>query len=116
MINLIPIYTLRFFILLFLQVIFFNRIHLHPLISIYIYPLFILLLPFGTPRWLLMLLSAAMGLSVDFFSGSLGMHGAAAVLLGYLRPSLISIITPKGTEFEISPNIFLQGLSWFLLY
>lgn len=114
--NLVPINILRFVLLLFLQIVFFSNIHLHPFIDIYVYPLFILLLPFNTPRWLLLLLSAAMGLSVDFFLGSLGMHGAAAILLGFMRPYLISAITPKGTEFEVSPNIFLQGSGWFFIY
>lgn len=114
--NVFTVNIIRFVLLLFMQVIFFSNIHVHPLIDIYVYPLFILLLPFNTPKWLLMLLSLLMGLSVDFFLGSLGMHAAAAVLLGFLRPNLINIITPKGAEFEVTPNIFLQGLGWFTTY
>ncbi len=114
--NIITVNIIRFCLLLFMQVIFFSNIHVHPLVDIYVYPLFILLLPFNTPKWLLMLLSMAMGLAVDFFLGSLGMHAAAAVLLGFLRPNLINIITPKGADFEVTPNIFLQGLGWFTTY
>jgi hypothetical protein len=44
------------------------------------------------------------------------MHAAACLLLGYLRPTLINVITPKGTEFEISPNVYGQGIGWFLVY
>lgn len=114
--NLIPINIFRFLLLLFLQVIFFSNIHFHPLVDIYIYPLFILLLPFSTPNWLLLLLSGAIGLSVDFYLGSLGMHAAASILVGYLRPRIIAVITPKGADFEVSPNIYLQGFGWFVMY
>jgi hypothetical protein len=44
------------------------------------------------------------------------MHGAACLFIGYARPFLINIITPKGTEFEISPNLFAQGITWFSIY
>ena len=44
------------------------------------------------------------------------MHAAAGLLIAYLRPFLINIITPKGTEFEISPNVYSQGITWFIVY
>lgn len=116
MISQIPINLFRFALLLMAQVMVFSNIQVSPYINIYIFPLFVLLLPFETPRWLLMLLGMGAGLALDFFLGSMGMHAAAGLLLGYARPLLISIITPKGSEFEISPNIFAQGPTWFLIY
>jgi hypothetical protein len=116
MLSLIPINILRFVALLAAQILIFSNIKFSPFINPYIYPLFILMLPFATPRWLLMLLGFATGLSVDLFLGSLGMHAAACLLIAYLRPGLISIITPKGAEFEVEPNINLQGTTWFLIY
>jgi rod shape-determining protein MreD len=116
MISQIPINLLRFFLLLFAQVLIFNNVNFSSFINPYIFPLFILLLPFETPRWLLMVLGFFAGLALDAFVGSVGMHAAACLLIGYLRPFLISIITPKGTEFEISPNIYAQGLTWFIVY
>jgi len=116
MINQIPINLLRLFLLLMLQVLIFSHINFSAFVNPYVFPLFILLLPFETPRWLLMLLGFAAGLALDIFLNSTGMHAAACLLIGYLRPFLISIITPKGTEFEISPNIYAQGLTWFVVY
>ncbi len=63
-----------------------------------------------------MLIGFFAGLALDVFLGSTGMHAAACLLIGYLRPFLINIITPKGTEFEISPNVYAQGLTWFVIY
>jgi rod shape-determining protein MreD len=116
MINQIPINLLRFFLLLFAQILIFSHINFSSFINPYVFPLFILLLPFETPRWLLMLIGFFAGLALDIFLNSTGMHAAAGLLIGYLRPFLISIITPKGTEFEISPNIYSQGLTWFIIY
>jgi hypothetical protein len=116
MLSLIPINLLRFIALIAAQVLIFSNINFSPYINPYVYPLFILLLPFGTPSWLLLILGFATGLTVDVFLGSLGMHAAACVLLAYCRPFLINIITPKGTEFEVEPNINLQGVTWFLIY
>jgi len=116
MLNLIPINILRYVALIAAQVLIFSNIKFSPFINPYVYPLIILLLPFETPRWLLIILGFATGLTVDLFLGSLGMHAAACVLIAYLRPALIKVITPKGAEFEVEPNINLQGTTWFLIY
>src|SRR5579863_3402552 len=116
MINQVPANLLRFFLLLLAQVLVFSNLNFSSFINPYVYPLFILLLPFETPRWLLMLIGLASGLALDVFLGSMGMHAAAGLLIGYLRPFLINIITPKGTEFEISPNVYAQGITWFVVY
>lgn len=115
MLSLIPINLLRFVALMAAQILIFSNINF-PYINPYVYLLFILLLPFETPRWLLMILGFLTGLTLDLFVGSLGMHAAACLLIAYLRPALISIITPKGAEFEVEPNINLQGVTWFLIY
>jgi rod shape-determining protein MreD len=116
MINQIPVNLLRFALLLLAQLLIFSNVNFSPFVNPYVFPLFILLLPFQTPRWLLMLIGFAAGLTLDFFLGSTGMHAAACLLIGYFRPFLINVITPKGTEFEISPNVFSQGITWFIVY
>ena len=116
MINQISINFLRLFLLLLAQLLIFSNVNFSSFINPYVFPLFILLLPFETPRWLLMLAGFFAGLALDVFLGSTGMHAAACLLIGYLRPFLISIITPKGTEFEVSPNVYAQGLTWFIVY
>ena len=116
MINQIPVNLFRLVLLLLAQILIFSNINLSSFVNPYIFPLFILLLPFETPRWLLILIGFSSGLLLDFFLGSIGMHAAACLLIGYARPFLINIITPKGTEFEISPNVYAPGLSWFVVY
>ena len=116
MINQIPVNLFRFLLLLLAQILVFSNANFTSFVNPYVFPLFILLLPFETPRWLLMIIGFLSGLALDVFLGSTGMHAAACLLLGYLRPTLINVITPKGTEFEISPNVYGQGIGWFLVY
>ena len=59
--------TLRFVILVFIQVAILNNIQISGFINPYVYVLFILLLPFETPNWVLLVLSFFLGLSVDIF-------------------------------------------------
>lgn len=112
----VPINLFRLIILLLIQVLIFSNIRFSIFVNPYVFPLFILLLPFETPRWLLMIIGMGSGLLLDYFLGSTGMHAAACLFIGYARPFLINIITPKGTEFEISPNLYAQGITWFTIY
>ena len=107
---------LRLCLLLAAQAMVFSSLDFSPLVNFVVFPMFVLLLPFATPRWLLMLIAVFTGWLLDLLLGTVAMHAACCLLIAYLRPFLITIITPKGTEFEISPNIHSQGLVWFLTY
>jgi rod shape-determining protein MreD len=117
MINSIIRYTIIFIILIFLQVLLFNNIQFSGYINPYIYIMLILLLPVEIPSWLLLLISFFTGLIVDFFVGTPGMHAAATVLSGFLRPYVLRLISPRdGYEPGAMPSMEIYGLSWFLLY
>lgn len=116
MFSIIQQNVVRFLLLTVLQVMVISNLNLSPFLIPNILPLFILLLPFSIPRWLLMLIGFFSGMAADIFLGTLGFNTAANLLLAYIRPFIINLITPKGTEFEQSPNIFSQGFTWFLIY
>jgi rod shape-determining protein MreD len=105
-------------LLLLLQVFVLNNILLHQLVSLNLYMLFVLLLPFNLPRPALMLLALLMGLSMDMFMNTMGMHAAACVFIAYLRPFIINILSPQG-GFETTqktPSMTSMGVSQFLIY
>jgi hypothetical protein len=103
----------RFILFLLVEVFVLNRVpHLHRFISPSLYFLFILWLPFFiSPRWLL-LIGFATGLTLDYFTMTPGLHAAACVLIAYVRPFLITVLTPRDSgDFnyrEPSP----QSLLW----
>jgi len=117
MINSILRYGLIFLILILLQVLLFNNIQFSGYINPYVYIMFILLLPFEIPAWLLLLLSFAMGGLIDFFSGSPGMHASATVLAAFVRPFVLRVISPRdGYEPNSDLSMITYGFRWFFTY
>lgn len=108
---------LRFVILVLLQVLVFNSLVLHGMVTPFIYIWLILMLPINTPLWSLLIVSFILGISVDIFSNTYGIHAFASVFLAYIRPNITRILTPKdGYELDARPSINEQGISWFAAY
>ena len=115
--RLIFINLVRFIALLFAQVFIFNKINLGGWLNPMIYPLFILLLPFETNKNFSLLLAFLLGISVDLFTGSLGLHTGALVFMAFLRPlSLRLISSSKNYETGIMPGVNDLGYVWFISY
>ena len=103
---------LRFAVFILIQVFLLNKIpHLHRFITPYIYFLFLLWLPFSVSRQWLLIIGFITGLTLDYFTMTPGLHTAACLLIAYVRPFLISVLTPKdSSEFnyrEPSPRAML---------
>jgi len=111
------IHIARFVVLVFFQVLVLDNIQLSGYLNPYFYVLFILLLPFETPRWLLLLSAFFLGFSVDLFENSLGINIAASILMAFLRPYVIQLVASK-QEYEpgLEPCIRDLGFTWFISY
>ena len=106
-----------FIFLVLLQVLVLNHIEFSGFINPYFYVLFIILLPFETPSWLLLGSAFFLGLSIDIFMGTWGVHTFATVFMAYIRPILLKYIAPReGYETGTKPNANFQGLGWFIKY
>jgi hypothetical protein len=107
----------RFFFLIALQVLILNHINLGGYVNPYLYIYFILLLPFATPKWMLLISSFALGIGIDLFTNTIGLNAAACVIMAFARPFVISRIS-SGPESLIgdTPSLRNQGMSWFLYY
>jgi rod shape-determining protein MreD len=117
MINSVLRFGLLAVVLVLLQVLLFNNIQFSGYVNPYVYIMFILLLPVEIPAWLLLLLSFALGLVIDFFSGTPGMHSSSTVLAGFVRPYILRIISPRdGYESRSEPSMVNYGFRWFLTY
>jgi hypothetical protein len=110
-------YITRFVVLVLVQVFVLNKIQFSGYINPYLYVLFILSLPFTTPKGLLLVLAFLMGLSIDFFSGMLGIHAAATVFMAYLRPGIIKLLGVKDdVSPELEPSVAKFDFLWYLTY
>jgi len=111
------IFRLSIFILV--QVYVLNKIpHLHRFITPYLYYLFILWLPFSISRLGLLFVGFITGLILDYFMVTPGLHAAACVLIAYIRPYVINILTPKDiTGFNYrEPSAIAMGWTPFAVY
>lgn len=79
----------RFIILVFFQVLIFNHINFMGYINPYIYILFIAFFPVRNNRMTIILISFFLGLSIDLFLDTGGIHAAACVFTAYIRPVLL---------------------------
>lgn len=117
--NFILKHIIRFVTLVAIQVLVLNNVLFMGYINPYIYILFLLLLPFDTPRWLMLVLAFSLGLSVDAFQNTMGLHAFACVLIAYCRRPILYFLLPqlknkKQNNLEFSLQEF--GLQRALIY
>ena len=116
MIRVLIKYAVMFVSLVLMQVLIFSQVQLSGFFNPYIYILFIILLPLSTPRYAVLILGFLLGLVIDVFSNSLGIHSAASVFIAYLRPLVIRIISNREDDKNDYPGLHQNKLSWFISY
>ncbi len=117
MINEVLINIVRFIFLILFQVLILNNIQLSGYLNPFLYVLFILMLPFQTPKWLLLVFAFLIGIGVDMFSDTGGIHAAASVFMAFLRPTILKLFSPRdGYDMGQSPTIQQFGFGWFFSY
>ena len=120
----------RFVLLLTAQVLIFNRIDLFGFINPFPYILFIILYPVNGNKTGLIVASFFLGLLMDMFWNSGGVHAAACVVLAYYRPSIFKfsfglsyeyqtvklndILTPERFSFILIAVVIHHAILFFL--
>ena len=87
--SIFSIHTIRFIVLVFFQVLILNHINFLGYINPYIYILFIALYPVNNNRSLLIVLSFLLGITIDMFLDTGGVHAGACVFIAYARPLIL---------------------------
>ncbi len=105
-----------FIVLVLVQVLFLNQVQFSGFVNPYLYVLFIMLLPLKSPRYVVLVGAFLLGLSVDIFSNTLGIHAFASVFISYLRPIVIRIITNREEDMSDYPGLKQNRFIWFLSY
>ena len=107
----------RFVLLVIAQVLIVNHIRLGGYVHPYIYLIFVMLLPINIPDWQLLLSGFGIGLVIDLFTGTLGMHAGATTLMAFCRPTIIKLVSGSQKFENIKePNVNQLGFAWFLRY
>ena len=96
----ILINIVRFILLLAAQILIFNNINFLGYINPYPYMLFIVLYPVNGNRYGLLAASFALGIVMDMFCNSGGVHAAACLLLAYYRPYIFKFSFGLSYEYQ----------------
>ena len=103
----------RFILFILFQVFILNEVPpLHQFIVPYLYFLFILWLPFNINRFFLLALSFVFGLTLDYFTGTPGLHAAPCVLIAYIRPFLLNLLIPQETTEQSYIEPAPKSMGW----
>ncbi|MFT7251179.1 MAG: rod shape-determining protein MreD [Flavobacterium sp.] len=108
----------RFFILIALQVLVFNNIKLFGYLDPFPYVLFIILYPVNSNRSLFLFISFLLGLSLDMFGDTGGIHATACLILAYIRPSIFRFSFGLSYEYQtikITEKISYDRISFIVL-
>lgn len=118
MVNEIFRNSIRFIFLVLFQGLILNDVNILDGLAIpYLYIMVLLMLPIETPRWLELIIGFVLGLSIDMFTNTMGIHASACVFLAFIRPIYLKSIAPRdGYEFGQTASIADQGLGWYLKY
>jgi hypothetical protein len=75
-------------------------------------------MPFSTGRVALLITGFVLGIILDVFTKTPGLHTSASLLVAYLRPFLINLMVPKDTrELAVgSPSIQTMGTASYILF
>jgi hypothetical protein len=66
---------------------------------------------------MLILLGFILGLSIDAFTNTLGVHTAVCVIIGFIRPGILNKISTRETRESVTaPRISTMSLNWFISY
>ncbi len=109
--------VIQYIAVILLQVLIFNNIQFSGFINPFIYVLFFLLAPFDFSRSLLLISGLTMGLIIDLFLGTPGIHTTATVFIAFIRSEVLKAIAPHGGyELNVLPRISYMGFEWFFKY
>lgn len=113
--------TIRFVILVVLQVVVFKRIQFDFSIlsyaQLFIYPLWIAIFPVKIPKPILLISAFVLGLLIDGFYDSPGVHAGSLVLIAFCRDFILSILEPeKGYNMDKFFDLKRLGIIWLFSY
>lgn len=90
----------RFILLIAIQIVIFNNINLFGYINPFPYLLFIILYPVNANKSGLLVASFFLGLTLDMFCNSGGVHATACLILAFIRPSIFKFAFGLSYEYQ----------------
>lgn len=109
--------TIQFVGLVLLQILILNNIFFSNLLNPFLYVYFLIVLPVDFRPSVGLIVGFLLGLSIDIFCQTLGMHTIATTFAAFCRPYVLSYMAPRdGYEFSRLPSVKQMGWLWFGTY
>jgi rod shape-determining protein MreD len=109
-------HTLRFILLVLLQVLIFNNIRFLGYVNPLLYIWFIISLPTGVNRSVTLIVAFLMGSLLDIFSNTPGMYAFATVFVAFFRTDFLQLFVPRDMYTDYEPSVKVLGFPTFLKY
>lgn len=106
----------RYILVMMLQVLLFDQLQLWGVCHPYIYILCLLMMPITLPHNAEMVIGAVVGLIMDVFCNSLGIHTASCILLMFIRPYLIGAVVNDKDRLNEQISLRSIGMEALIKY
>ncbi|MEG1607577.1 MAG: hypothetical protein RR931_02215 [Mucinivorans sp.] len=111
------LYILGFVVLLLLQDLVVSRVAMGGYVAVYVYIMFIMLLPLNIKGWQILSISFLCGAFMDILSGTGGVNAVVCTFLGFVRPTISTMIFGADvTQTSDVPSSYKFGPQKFWLY
>lgn len=103
-------------LLLFIQAVVLNNIHLFgfatPLMLVYC----VILLPVNMPRWVSLVMAFVLGLVSDMFTNTPGVCAASLTFVAFLQPVYLKLFLSRESPEDLQPSISSLGLAKYFSF
>ena len=105
-----------FVVLCLVQVLILNHIHLFNVAIPLLYVYFTITFRRGTPKWMILLWSFALGLAIDVFSNTPGLASGSLTLIAVIQPYLLELFIPRDSAENLEVSVSTLGLGKFVIF
>ena len=102
-----------FAVLLVVQVLILNHIHLFQVATPLLYVFFAITFRRGTPMWIILLWNFGLGLLMDIFTNTPGLAAGCMTLVGFIQPYLLESLVPRDSAENLKVSVVTLGMGKF---
>lgn len=103
-------------VLLLIQVLILNNIHLFQVATPLLYVLFVITFRRGMPKWMILTYSFLLGLLLDIFTNTPGLAAGTMTLIAVIQPYLLETLTPRDSAENMRVSVSTMGFSKFVTF
>lgn len=105
-----------FVLLILVQILILNHIHLFGYATPLLYVSFVLTFKRNFPRWAILIISFILGAIIDVFSNTPGVAMGSLTLIGLIQPTLLELFVPRDSAEDLEPSMKNLGVNKFIFF